>query len=156
MTKTTTATAAKIDRARRMLCRHVQQWCEQGVNNVQVRVNLADQQPQGIWFYGHSDNEWIKLPETIEGPELAGLIADELERLATTPQSEECQIRKKVYRDRRTYEFKFHREDIRSHRGTKLGSYLFGILFRERHAPPDPRRQGIRRGMPKRRPVAKV
>jgi hypothetical protein len=135
-----------MDRARRALCLFVEQWCEQGVSNVKVRVNTKNEEPEGVWFYGRVGNTWKKLPETVESSELALLIAMELERIAVSPHTEECQIRRKEYLDRIEFEIKFHSEKIVAHQGKQLGSYLFGILFRERHDAPDSKRQGIRRG----------
>lgn len=70
----------------------------------------------------------------------------ELERLAASPHTEECQVRRREYLDRIEFEIKFHHEKVVAYQGKQLGSYLFGILFRERHDAPDSKRQGIRRG----------
>lgn len=153
MTKTVgvTTSAIAVDRSRQTQCRqtqcrHMQQACEQATTNVKVRVNSADGQPQAVWFYGHVDNIWLKLPETVEGPDFSRLIADELQRLAANPHSAECQVRHKSLRDRDEFEIKFHHDKIVAHQGLKLGSYLFGILFGEGHGAPTARRRGIRRG----------
>lgn len=140
------STEVSIDRARQTLCRHIEQWCEQGVSNVRVRVNTKLSEAEGVWFYGHVENKWLKLEETVASPEFAGLITEELERLATSPNSKECQVRRKVFGDRLEFEIKFHHDEIVAHQGKKLGSYLYGILFQDRHAAPDAHRQGIRRG----------
>lgn len=140
------ATEITTDRARRTLCRFVEQWCEQGVSNVKVRVNTKNEEPKGVWFYGRVGNAWKKLPETVEGSEFALLIVVDLERLAVSPHTEECQVRRKEHLDRIEFEIKFHAEKIVAHQGKQLGSYLFGILFRERHDAPDSKRQGIRQG----------
>ena len=140
------ATEITTDRARRTLCRHIEQLCEQGVSNVKVRVNRRNDEPVGVWFYGRAGNAWKKLPETVDGSEFALLIAMELERLATSPHTEECQVRCKEFLDRIEFEIKFHHDKIVAHQGKQLGSYLSGILFHERHEAPDSRRQGIRRG----------
>lgn len=146
MPRTSNATAEKIDGARHAMCRHIQRWCEQGATNVKVRVNIAEDNPEAVWFYGHVNNKWVKLPETIDDSESAELIADELHRLAATPQSAEFQIRRKTAGDRVEFELKFPHDDIVSHQGKKFGSYLFGLLFHERRAPPNSLRQGVRRG----------
>ncbi len=140
------STEITTDRARRTLCRHIEQWCKQGVSNVKVRINTRNDEPEGVWFYGRVGNAWKKLPETVEGSELTLLIEIELERLATSPHTEECQVRRKEFLDRIEFEIKFHHDKIVAHQGKQLGSYLFGILYHERHAAPDSRRQGIRRG----------
>lgn len=146
MTATAKPTSISIDRARQTLCRHILQWCEQGVSSVKVRVNTADGVPQTIWFYGRVEGEWSKLEETVEGLEFARQITDELERLASNPHSAECQVRRKVYRDRLDFEIKFHHDRIAAHSGRKLRSYLNGLLFNELHATPNERRRAIRRG----------
>ena len=140
------ATEVTTDSARRTLCRHIEQWCEQGVSNVKVRVNRRNEIPEAVWFYGRAGNAWKKLPETVDGSEFALLIAMELERLATSPHTEECHVRCKEFLDRIEFEIKFHHDKIVAHQGKQLGSYLFGILFHDRHDAPDSRRQGIRRG----------
>ena len=148
------ATEITTDRARRTLCHHIEQWCEQGMSNVKVRINTRNEEPESAWFYGRVENGWKKESGNVEGSELAQLIQIELERLASSPHSKECQVRRKKFLDRIEFEIKFHHDKIVAHQGEQLGSYLFGVLFRERHAAPDSRRQGIRRGgMPK---VARV
>lgn len=134
-----------IDTARKAMCNHIERWCEQGVSTVRIRVNTKLGEPETVWFYGHQENKWLKAEETIAGAEFAGLIKAEMERLAASPNSAECQVRHKNLRDRLDYEIKFHHDKIIAHQGKKLGSYLYGILFHERHAPPDAKRQGIRR-----------
>lgn len=140
------ATNVTSDHARRTLCQLVEKWCEQGVSNVKVRVNTKNDEPEGVWFYGRVGNAWKKLEETVESSEFARLMAIELERLAVSPHTEECQVRRKESLDRIEFEIKFHQEKIAAHQGKQLGSYLFGIIFRERHDKPDSNRQGIRRG----------
>ncbi len=134
------------DRVRQTLCRHIEQWCEQGVSSVRIRVNTTLGEPESVWFYGHLENKWIKAEETIASAEFASLIKAEMERLASTPNSEECQVRHKEFRDRLDFEIKFHHDKIIEHQGKNLGSYLFGILFHERHAAPVSSRQGIHSG----------
>ena len=146
MTATAMNNDISTDLARQTFCRHVLQWCEQGVSNVKVRVNTTDDGPQSVWFYGRVEGQWLKLAESVEGPEFARLIAEELERLATSPHASECQVRRKAYRDRVEFEIKFHHDKIVAHAGKQLGSYLNGILFGEHHATPNPRRRVIRRG----------
>ena len=141
----TQTTEISIDRARQTLCQHIERWCEQGVSSVRIRVNMALSEPESVWFYGHLENKWLKAEETIAGAEFARLIKAEMERLAANPNSEECQVRHKEFRDRLDFEIKFHHDKILAHQGKNLGSYLYGILFHERHAPPDAKRQGIRR-----------
>lgn len=135
-----------IDRARQTLCRHIEQWCEQGVSSVRIRVNTTLDEPESVWFYGHLENKWLKAEETIVGGEFASLIQAEMERLAANPNSEECQVRHKEFRDRHDFEIKFHHDKIIGHQGKNLGSYLYGILFHERRAAPDSSRQGIHSG----------
>lgn len=143
---TLSPTPITAERARQTLCRFVEQWCERGVSNVKVRVNTKNEEPEDVWFYGRVGNVWEKLPETVEGSEFALLISMDLERLTASPHTEECQVRRKQYLDRIEFEIKFHHDDIVAHQGKQLSSYLFGILFRERHDTPDAKRQGIRRG----------
>lgn len=138
-------TEISIDRARQTLCQHIERWCEQGVSSVRVRINTSLGKPESVWFYGHQENKWLKAEETLAGAEFASLIKTEMDRLAANPNSEECQVRHKNLRDRLDFEIKFHHDKIIAHQGKKLGSYLYGILFHERHAPPDSKRQGIRR-----------
>ncbi len=134
-----------IDRARQTLCRHVEQWCEQGASSVRIRVNTTLGEPESVWFYGHQENKWLKAEDTIAGSEFARLIQAEMERLTANPNSAECQVRRNEFRDRLDFEIKFHHDKIIAHQGKNLGSYLYGILFREQHAPPNAKRQGIRR-----------
>lgn len=140
------ATEITVDHARRTLCRFIEQWCEQGVSNIKVRINTKNDEPAAVWFYGRVDNSWKKLPETVEGSVFSLLIDAELERLASSPHTEECQVRRKGFLDRSEFEIKFHHDKIVAHQGKQLGSYLFGVLFCERHEAPDSKRQGIRRG----------
>ncbi len=135
-----------IDRARQTLCRHIEQWCEQGVSSVRIRVNTTLGEPESVWFYGHLENKWLKAEDTIAGAEFAGLIKAEMDRLASNPNSEECQVRHKEFRGRLDFEIKFHHDKIIAHQGKNLGSYLYGILFHERHAAPNSSRQGIHSG----------
>ena len=138
-------TEVSIDRARQTLCQHIERWCGQEVSTVRIRVNTTLGEPEAVWFYGHLKNKWVKAEETVAGADFARLIKAEMERLATNPNSEECQVRHKNFRDRIDFEIKFHHDKILAHQGKNLGSYLYGILFHERHAPPDSKRQGIRR-----------
>ncbi len=138
-------TDVSIDRVRQTLCQHIERWCEQAVSSVRIRVNTALGEPESVWFYGHLQNKWLKAEDGVAGAEFSRLIKLEMERLATNPNSEECQIRDKEFRDRVDFEIKFRHDKILAHQGKNLGSYLYGILFHERHAPPDSKRQGIRR-----------
>lgn len=135
-----------VDEARRVLCHHIELWCGQNVSHVKVRVNVTEKKPSSVWYYGRIDNKWSKLPETTEGTGYARLIAEELERLSSTVHSKECDVRRKKLADRVEYEIHFHPDDIAGHEGAKLGSYLFGVLFYERHAAPNTVRQRARRG----------
>ena len=146
MTATAMTNDISTDRARQTFCRHVLQWCEQGVSNVKVRVNTTANGPQSVWFYGRVEGQWLKLAETVEGSEFARPIAEELERLATSPHASECQVRRKADRDRVEFEIKFHHGKIVAHAGKQLCSYLNGILFGEHHETLNPRRRMIRRG----------
>jgi hypothetical protein len=148
------STEVSIDRARQTLCRHTEYWCEQGVSNVRIRVNTTLDEPESVWFYGHLENKWLKAEDTIAGSEFARLIHAEMERLATNPNSEECQVRRKEFRGRIDFEIKFHHDKIIAHQGKKLGSYLYGILFHERRAAPNSSRQGIHSGP--RRPAVRL
>lgn len=149
----TQSSEVSIDRARQTLCRHIEQWCEQGVSNVRIRINTTLGEPESVWFYGHLENNWLKSEEAIAGAEFARLIKEEMERLAANPNSEECQVRHKEFHDRLDFEIKFHHDKIIAHQGKKLGSYLYGILFHERHAAPVSSRQGIHSGPDRRSAV---
>lgn len=138
-------TEVSIDRARQTLCQHIERWCEEEVSAVRIRVNTTLGEPESVWFYGHLQNKWLKAEEAVVGAEFTCLIKEEMERLASNPNSKECQIRHKTFRDRIEFEIKFHHDKIVAHQGKNLGSYLYGILFHERHAPPDSNRQSIRR-----------
>lgn len=151
---TTLPSEVSVDRARQALCRHVEHWCEQGVSSVRIRVNTELNDMESVWFYGRLGNRWIKAEDVITGSEFASLIKADLERLASSPYLDECQIRRKEFRDRLDFEIKFHHNRIMEHQGKTLGSFLYGILFHARHAAPGSRRQAIRRG-PK-RPAART
>lgn len=140
------SSGVSVERARQTLCRHIEQLCEQGMSNVRVRVYMSPCETESVWFYGRQKNKWLKLEETVNGADFAREIVEDLERLAASPNSEECQVRRKEFRDRLDFELKFDHEDILAHQGKNLGSYLSGILFRPRHASPRPRREAIRRG----------
>lgn len=138
-------TTTTQNQARQALCDHIKKWCEQGVSNVKVRVNTSNHKPDSVWSYGRVKNAWKK-SDSVAGPEVAGFIQSELERLATSSHTEECQIRRKEFVDRTEFEIKFHHEVIVAHQGEQLNSYLFGVLFRERHEAPDSKPQGVHAG----------
>lgn len=136
-----------VESARQMLCEALAKWCEDGVNTVKVRVNLQADQPESVWVYGHQDNQWQKQDLSIETNDDVVAIYADMERLAKSPFTEECQTRRKELGDRVEFELRFHGERLAEHQGQQLTSYLYGILFIERHDAPDPGRMTIKRGM---------
>lgn len=139
-------TSPAVDQGRRELCRLIVRGCEQAASNIKVRVNLVDGRPTTVWAYAHIDDQWQKLPATIVDPPTAAVAADELNRLASAARADEWSLRRQDFADRLEAEIKFHREDINSHLGENLESYLFGLLFYEPKAAKKSRRSSIRRG----------
>lgn len=139
-------TAAQVDQARQALGHLVVEACGIPATNVKVRVNLVQSRPDSVWCFAHVENAWQKLPETIDDPKVAELVAEELKRLTAAAHTDDFSLRCHEPADRMEVEFKFHRDVLEQQSRGQLESWLYGRLFYEQHGSSQTRREAIRRG----------
>lgn len=138
--------AVAVDQARAELCRRFARMINAGIYHVRVRLPLADDKATEAWFYTHKDNAWHKEADAVKDAALVVAIEEEIDLVASKEHADELGVRKHAAHDWKEVDIQFHRESVADHLGSKLESYLMGLLFLGRHDSKQDRRQQIQQG----------
>ncbi len=125
--------AATMDEARRELCQRLAEAIREGGFGIQVRLLRVGQMATEAWVYVRREHEWQKRDDLALSANLAELVQELLEHLATREYADAWSCHRTDHSDRIDFELKFHRESIEPHLTGDLAAYLNGLMFHGHH-----------------------
>lgn len=147
------ASSPAVDEARRKMCRtFAESMNGEGTTHVRIRIHQADGKPTEAWFYAHKANVWNKASGAVTEKKLVAALAEVAEMLASGGHEDEWSSRRHGSADFVDTDLLFQSDAVAKHRGPKLESWLYGLLFKDAHASGKHRGRKILRGPRRARP----
>jgi len=125
--------AATMDDARRELCQRLAEAIREGGSGIQVRLLRVNQATTEAWVYVNREHEWRKRNDLALPANMAELVQELLEHLATREYADTWACHRAEHSARIDFELKFHRESVEPHLKGDLEAYLNGLLFHGHH-----------------------